>query len=195
MVPERLTSLENIIANNQYRFFDIGKALKEIRDTRLYKLTLFETFEAYARKRWDMARSQVYRLIDAYNVVNNLSPNGDILPGNEAQARILVPLDSAEQRKTWKEFLNTGTEITAPNIKKFVAERNAVETSNPVDLTEQISSEYMKTVQEMLSQVRLAQNDHWQKTSRQAALLWNRVIHEKIISKEMSNELGQSVTG
>ena len=76
MVPERLTSLENIIANNQHRFFDIGKALKEIRDARLYKLTLFETFEAYAKNRWDMARSQVYRLIDAYNVVNNLSPNG-----------------------------------------------------------------------------------------------------------------------
>ena len=50
MVPERLTSLENIIANNQHRFFDIGKALKEIRDTRLYKLTLFGTFEDYAKK-------------------------------------------------------------------------------------------------------------------------------------------------
>ena len=190
MVPERLTSLENIIANNQYRFFDIGKALKEIRDTRLYKLTLFETFEAYAKKRWDMGRSQVYRLIDAYNVVNNLSPNGDILPGNEAQARILAPLDPFEQRKTWKGFLNTGMDITAPNIKKFIAERSAVEKSNPADLTDQISSEYMKTVQEMLAQVRLAQNDHWQKTSRQAALLWNRVIHEKIISKETSNGLG-----
>jgi len=190
MVPERLTSLENIIANNQYRFFDIGKALKEIRDTRLYKLTLFETFEAYAKNRWDMARSQVYRLIDAFNVVNNLSPNGDILPGNEAQARILAPLDPSEQRKTWKEFLNTGMDITAPNIKKYIEERNAVEINKPVDLTDQISSEYMKTVQEMLSQVRLAQNDHWQKTSRQAALLWNRVIHEKIISNEMSNGLG-----
>ena len=190
MVPERLTSLENIIANNQYRFFDIGKALKEIRDTRLYKLTLFETFEAYAKKRWDMGRSQVYRLIDAYNVVNNLSPNGDILPGNEAQARILVPLDPFEQRKIWKDFLNTGMDITAPNIKKFIAERSAVEKSKPADLTDQISSEYMKRVQEMLAQVRLAQNDHWQKTSRQAALLWHRVIHEKIISKETSNGLG-----
>ena len=195
MVPERLTSLENIIANNQYRFFDIGKALKEIRDTRLYKLTLFETFEAYAKKRWDMARSQVYRLIDAYNVVNNLSPNGDILPGNEAQARILAPLDSSEQRKTWKEFLNTGMDITAPNIKKFIAVRNAVEKIKAADLTDQISSEYMKTVQEMLTQVRLAQNDRWQKTSRQAALLWNRVIHEKIISKETSNGPGLSITG
>ena len=190
MVPERLTSLENIIANNQYRFFDIGKALKEIRDTRLYKLTLFETFEGYAKNRWDMGRSQVYRLIDAYNVVNNLSPNGDILPGNEAQARILAPLDPSEQRKTWKEFLNAGMDLTAPNIKKFIAERNAVEKRNPVDLTDQISSEYMKTVQEMLTQVRLAQNDHWQKTSQQAALLWHRVIHEKITSKETSNGLG-----
>ena len=81
-------------------------------------------------------------------------------------------------------------DITAPNIKNFVAERNAVETSKPADLSNQISSEYMKTVQEMLAQVRLAQNDHWQKTSRQAALLWHQVIHEKITSKETSNGLG-----
>ncbi len=190
MVPERLTSLENIIANNQHHFFDIGKALKEIRDTRLYKLTLFRTFEDYAKKRWDMGRSQVYRLIDAYNVINNLSPNGDILPGNEAQARILAPLDPSEQRKTWRDFLSTGMDITAPNIKRYIEERNAVAKSKPVDLTDQISSEYMKTVKEMLTQVRLAQNDRWQKTSRQAALLWHQVIHEKITSKETSNGLG-----
>jgi hypothetical protein len=41
----------------------------------------------------------------------------------------------------------------------------------------------MNAVQEMLGQIRLAQNDHWQKTSRQAALLWNQVIREKIVSK------------
>jgi len=190
MQQDRLTSLENTIASNQYRFFEIGKALKEIRDTRLYKLTLFETFEAYARARWDMGRSQVYRLLDAYNVVNNLSPIGDFLPGNEAQARILAPLTPPEQRKVWKEFLSTGMEITAPNIKKFIATRNGVKKSEPADLTDQISSEYMEAVREMLTQVRLAQNDRWQKTSRQAALLWARVIYEKIVTKEPNNGHG-----
>jgi len=56
-----------------------------------------------------------------------------------------------------------------------------------VDLTDQISKEYMDAVQAMLEQVCIAQNDHWQKTSRQAGLLWNRVIQEKILSKESGN--------
>jgi hypothetical protein len=42
MTQNRLTHLENIIAGNQNRFYEIGKALKEIRDFRLYKPTLFE---------------------------------------------------------------------------------------------------------------------------------------------------------
>ena len=61
MKNDRLTHLEDLIARNQSYFHEIGKALKEIRDTRLYKLTLFETFEAYTRKRWDMGKSQAYR--------------------------------------------------------------------------------------------------------------------------------------
>jgi hypothetical protein len=183
MQHDRLTHLEDTIAKNQYRFVEIGKALKEIRDTRLYKLTLFETFEAYGRVRWDMGRSQIYRLINAYSVVHNLSPNGDILPGNEAQVRPLVQLDPSEQRKVWKDFLNTSMDITAPNIKKFICERKRSKKNKPADQTDQISSDYMNAVQEMLGQIRLAQNDHWQKTSRQAALLWNQVIREKIVSK------------
>ena len=190
MQHDRLTHLENTIAENQYRFVEIGKALKEIRDTRLYKLTLFETFEAYGRARWDMGRSQVYRLINAYRVINNLSPDGDILPANEAQVRPLGQLDPPEQRQVWKDFLNTGMDITAPNIKKFIAELNAAEKNKPVDLTDRISSEYMDAVEGMLTQIRLAQNDRWQKTSRQAALLWNRVVREKIRDNGVNNGHG-----
>ena len=79
MQQDRLKHLENIIANNQYRFYEIGQALKEIRDSRLYKQILFATFEAYARDRWDIGRSQAYRLINAYRVISNLSPIGDRL--------------------------------------------------------------------------------------------------------------------
>lgn len=194
MKQDRLTHLENIIAGNQCRFYEIGKALKEIRDSRLYKLTLFATFEAYARARWDIGRAQAYRLINAYSIVGNLSPIGDVLPGNEAQTRPLLQLDPPEQRKIWKDFLNTGMDINARNIKKFIAERKAKEKNKPADLTDQISSEYMDAVQEMLTQIRFAQNDHWQKTSRQAALLWNRVIREKIVSRESSNGHSQPDT-
>jgi hypothetical protein len=183
MQQDRLKHLETIISNNQYRFYEIGQALKEIRDSRLYKLILFNTFEAYARDRWDIGRSQAYRLIDAYSVINNLSPIGDRLPGNEAQTRSLVPLSPPQQREIWKDFLSTGMAITARNIKNFIDECKAKD-NNPSDHTDQISDEYMAAVQGMLNQVRYAQNDQWQKTSRQAALLWNRVIHEKIVSRE-----------
>ena len=185
MQHDRLAHLENIIAGNQYRFYEIGKALKEIRDSRLYKLTLFETFEAYAKARWDIGRSQAYRLINAYSVIGNLSPIGDILPGNESQTRSLIQLDPVKQRKIWRDFLKSGMDINARNIKKFIDERK--EKGKPVDLTDQISSDYMNGVQEMLGQIRVAQNDHWQKTSRQAALLWHRVMREKILSTEMNN--------
>jgi len=188
MHHDRLKHLEKIVSRSQYRFVDIGKALKEIRDSHLYKLVLYETFESYGRARWDMGRSQIYRLISAYNVVKNLSPNGDILPVNEAQVRPLVQLGPLEQRKVWKEFIDSGMEITAPNIKKFISERNKPAVNKPIDLTEQISPDYMRAVEEMLSQVRVAQQEYWQTTSRQAALLWNRVLRETILSKEINNE-------
>ncbi len=191
MKQDRLTHLENLIARNQCHFHKIGKALKEIKDSRLYKLVLFETFEAYTKARWDMGKSHAYRLIQAYQVVNNLSPIGDILPENEYQVRPLVKLEPFEQRKAWKTFLNTGMEITAPNIKKFIAGCKMSTKENPVvDLTDQISKKYMDAVQVMLEQVRIAQNDRWQKTSRQAGLLWNQVIREKILSKEPGNGHG-----
>lgn len=182
MHHDRLTHLENLIARNQGRFYKIGKALKEIRDKKLYKLTLFETFDAYTKARWDMGKSQAYRLIDAYQVINNLSPIGEALPANESQVRPLVQLDPFKQRKVWKNFLNTGMEMTALNIRKFIACK-PIDKSKPADLTGQISKAYMDAVQAMLEQVRLAQHDYWQKTSRQAGLLWNRVIREKILSK------------
>ncbi len=179
---DQLSQLETIIARHKGNFCDIGRALNEIRKNQLYKLALFETFEAYTKARWDMGRSQAYRLIKSYEVIHNLSPIGDILPANECQVRPLAQLEPVKQRKVWKDFLNSGMEITALNIKKVIRAKTT-NRNNSTDLSDQISSEYMATVQLMMEQVRVAQHDHWQQTSRQAALLWNRVIKEKILSK------------
>ncbi len=187
MENDRLILLENTIARGQEHFYEVGRALKEIRDNRLYKLALFETFEAYVKARWDMGRAQAYRLIKAYEIIYNLSPIGDVLPANESQVRPLVQLKPAEQRKVWKNFLNTGMEMTALNIKKFIKGNRKPDKNGPADLSDQISSEYMAAVRFMLEQVSVSQHDHWQKTSRQAALLWNRVIREKILFKEADN--------
>ena len=188
MQQDRLVRLESVIARNQGLFFEIGRALFEIKEARLYKITLYENFETYTKARWDMGKSHAYRLIDAYLVVNNLSPIGDDLPENESQVRPLVPFKPVEQRQIWKNFIKTGMEITALNLKKFIDARKQPDgIDKPVDLSDQISKEYMTAVQAMIEQISIAQNDNWKKTSRQAGILWNRVVREKILSKEHEN--------
>jgi hypothetical protein len=186
MKQDQLTRLETIIARNQGHFCDIGRALKEIRDNRLYKLTLFETFEAYTNARWDMGRAQAYRLIKSYEIIRNLSPIGDILPANECQVRSLARLNPVEQRRAWKDFIDSGMEMTALNIRKFIGTEKGNKSKSP-DLSDQISKDYMTAVLLMMEQVRVARHGHWRQTSRQAALLWNRVIQEKILSRESDN--------
>lgn len=180
---QQLARLESLISHNQEHFRETGRALKEIRDNRLYKLALFESFEAYARARWDISRAHAYRLITYCEVIRNLSPIGEILPANESQIRHLAQLKPIEQRRIWKDFLASGTELTAQNIKRFINTRG-IQKTNPPDLSDRITEDYMAAVKTMLEQVRLARQDNWQSTSRQAALLWNQVVREKILSKE-----------
>ncbi len=47
MPQERLIHLENIIAGKQQDFYEVGKALNEIKQGRLYRLTLHDSFGAY----------------------------------------------------------------------------------------------------------------------------------------------------
>ena len=183
---KHLARLESLISSNQEHFCKTGRALKEIRDNRLYKLALFDTFEAYTRARWDISRAHAYRLINYCEVIHNLSPIGDVLPANESQVRHLAPLRPMEQRQTWKDFLASGSELTAQNIKRFITARS-MKKPGPPDWSDRITPEYMAAVNVMLEQIRAARSDQWQKTSRQAALIWHRVIQENILSKKAGN--------
>lgn len=58
----------------------------------------YPTFEAYCTQRWNMARRTAYRLIDAADVVGNVSHGTQPLPANEAQTRELSGLAPNEQR-------------------------------------------------------------------------------------------------
>jgi len=182
MQKKRLTDLEGDIHKNRRSFYAIGKALREIRDDRLFRVLLFQTFEAYTRARWEIGKSQAYRLIEACRVIDNLSPIGDVLPENEAQARSLALLDAAVQRKIWGEFLKTGMELSALNLRKFIASRTSDTPGKKVDRTGIISNAYKSAAMVMLEQIRSAQDDGWRSTSREAALFWNGVMKEKIVS-------------
>ena len=104
---EQLASLESVIEFNQIDFYALGQALKVIRDERLYRQDYFTSFDCYVKERWDMNRAHAYRLIAASEVIDNLSPLGDKLPENEAQARELAKLSVDKQARVWQDFLNS----------------------------------------------------------------------------------------
>jgi hypothetical protein len=179
----RLLHLETIIETERRCFYKIGKALKEVRDERLYRQLLFDSFKSYLKQRWDMSRSQGYRLIEAARIIDNLSPIGEKLPENEAQLRPLIHLSPSDQCKIWRDFLATGTELKARNIRRFVLTYMSCEKKG-IDQSELISVDYKNAVMAMLKEITLARQDGWQNTSRDAGLFWLRVMKEKIVSKD-----------
>lgn len=91
IVTTRLMECERVIERGLNTFVEVGAALLEIRDNRLYS-DGYNTFEHYCRERWGMSRIHAHRLIEAADVTNNLLPMGNILPTSERQARPLAGL-------------------------------------------------------------------------------------------------------
>ena len=119
---DRLAELEAVVERGKAAFVEVGNALLEIRDARLYRES-HTTFEGYCRERWSFERAHAYRLIDGARVAAAVSPNGDI-PANEAQARALAPLlDEPDRlRDAWTEANTTGG-TTAAKVREIVERR------------------------------------------------------------------------
>ena len=122
-----LVVLERVIETGIHTFHQVGRALAEIKAGKLYRET-HARFEDYCRERWGFKRAHAFRLIDAAEVMDDLSPIGDILPANEAQARELVPLPARTRREVWEEANEGKEEVTAASLGKLVRERLAAMT-------------------------------------------------------------------
>ena len=88
---DRLAECEATIERGFQTFAEVGTALLEIRDSRLYR-SEFGTFEAYCQSRWGWNRHRASQLIGAAHVVTNVTSLGAPAPANEGQARELVGL-------------------------------------------------------------------------------------------------------
>lgn len=117
--------IESVIAAKLAAFFEVGFALMQIKQRRLYRAE-FQTFEEYCRKRWEFNRAHAYRLIAAAEVYETLSPMGDIpLPQNERQVRALEGLPSKTIKKAWRtayEKAGKHGRITGALVQKAVSE-------------------------------------------------------------------------
>lgn len=130
VVLATLGELEAVIEGGLRTFVEVGAALLEIRDRRLYREQGFKTFEDYCQERWKWSRRHVNRQIEAAGVVRNLGPMGPTVPENERQARQLVPLPPEEQREVWKSATANG-KVSIRELTRLVRERMAARGITP----------------------------------------------------------------
>lgn len=117
----RFQQLEVVIEEGLKTFVEVGNALLEIRDSRLYRQE-FRTFEDYCRDRWGMARSTAYQYIDAAATVENVRHGGHQIPTNERQARPLTKLEPEQQQEAWQRAVETAPNgrVTGAHVEKVV---------------------------------------------------------------------------
>ncbi len=121
---------EDTIRRGRLVFYEVGAALRSIRDSKAYRMILgFDTFEAYCETRWGMSRPQAYFLISASEVRDNLSTIVDILPSSESQTRPLSTLPQDQQAEAWQQVIDQAPvnqdgskRITAKLVKQVVDE-------------------------------------------------------------------------
>lgn len=141
-LPEaaRLKECESVIQNGLDTFYQVGNALAEIRETRLYRAA-YTTFEDYCRERWKMSKRHADRLIGSAEVVDSLGPIGPI-PSTESQARELAILKEAPelQRAVWQIAVETAPKdskgepaITASHIKSVADVMKGIVESGGLD--------------------------------------------------------------
>lgn len=122
----KLMSLETAIGKGIQTFCEVGTALAQIRDERLYR-AVCGTFEEYCRERWGMTRQYANRLIGSAQVVINLetmvSKNAEV-PKNERQMKPLTSLPPEQQRAAWKEAVETAPDgrVTAKHVATVVGQ-------------------------------------------------------------------------
>lgn len=184
----RLKELETVISSGMRTFVEVGKALQEIRDSRLY-LNSHETFEGYCRDRWDMSRRHANRLIESTEVVNNLGPIGPISLCAESQARPLARLSPDQQREAWQRAVETAPDgkITASYVNKMVREIEGVEIKNKIKRIEKkipmdeiVDEDFKNAFDAFYWEVQRVRLGSWKSTSKMAALKFVKLIKDLI---------------
>jgi hypothetical protein len=114
---ERLAELEKVIAKGQKTFVEVGLALAEIRDVRLYKRE-YGSFSEYCRAKWGWERAHAYRLIDAADVAK-VSPMGDKI-SSERAARELGKAEPEQRAGIVQAIVDEGKPVTAAEIRRHL---------------------------------------------------------------------------
>lgn len=127
----RLAECEAIIVTGLKSFYEVGKALMEIRNDKLYlEPGAYETFDEYCIKKWKFSKQRAYQLMDSYTIYRELESRNetyekstivDVLPATETQVRELSKIKDPEKRaEVWNEVVKNSEEQEKPITAKDV---------------------------------------------------------------------------
>jgi len=121
--PQRhkLNDLETIIESGLQTFVEVGVALSQIRDQKLYTET-HETFEAYCQERWGWTSARARQLMGSAEVVAEVGNRKEFLTVPESHAVELVPVPEGQRadalRDAHEAAAAEGREPTAKDVRK-----------------------------------------------------------------------------
>lgn len=141
---EQLNLCETIIEKGYNTFIEVGNALFEIRNNKLYR-EKHSTFEEYCKQKWQIKRQRAYELMDAASIVNTLSEISDknsneikVLPSiniRESHAVALGKIPEEMRNVIWQKVVDeqkeSGKTITAKTIQFIYSqEKNSLVDNN-----------------------------------------------------------------
>jgi hypothetical protein len=111
---KRLAELEKAIAQGKKTFVEVGLALAEIRDLRLYQRE-YGSFSEYCQAKWGWTRQHAYRLIDS-------APIGKChhVVTDEATARVLATVEPSQRAGLIETVVEAGKPVTAAELKRHL---------------------------------------------------------------------------
>jgi hypothetical protein len=118
-----LAQNEAVIERGIQTFYEVGMALADIRDRKLYRAD-HGTFEEYAQQRWNMSRTRAYELMSASAVVSAIADTEVPAPANEGQARALSRVPESDRAEVWRETVErTDGKPTAAAVRETYEQR------------------------------------------------------------------------
>jgi hypothetical protein len=116
---KRLAELEKMIARGKQTFVEVGLALAEIRDLRLYKRE-YGSFSEYCREKWGWERRYTDYVIAGAEAVKSLPEKVSTIVLTETAARELAKIPTEQRAEVVQTVAAEGKPVTAAAIKRHL---------------------------------------------------------------------------
>ncbi len=97
---EKLHELETVVRTGFRQFLEVGRALAEIKEARLYQAEGYRSFAGYVKSKFNYNLSYCNYLMNTAELIRRLEDLGDdtiAVPSTEAQCKALAPLIRKEK--------------------------------------------------------------------------------------------------